>query len=57
MNWAQFKDPASHMCVAGTVVASWSLTQEVASFLGKNSNGTQILFNFTYRNVKYKMKG
>ena len=26
----QFKDPVSHMCLAGTVVASWSLTQEVA---------------------------
>ena len=23
----QFKDPDSHMCLAGTVVASWSLTQ------------------------------
>ena len=30
MNWAQFKDPVSHMCLAGTVVACWSLTQEVA---------------------------
>ena len=30
MNWAQFKDPVSHMCLAGTVVISWSLTQEVA---------------------------
>ena len=30
MNWAQFKDPVSHTCLAGTVVASWSLTQEVA---------------------------
>ena len=29
MNWDQFKDPVSHMCLAGTVVASWSLTQEV----------------------------
>ena len=28
MNWDQFKDPASHMCPAGTVVASCSLTQE-----------------------------
>ena len=23
------KDPVSHMCLAGTVVTSWSLTQEV----------------------------
>ena len=30
MNWAQFKDPASYMCLAGAVVASWSLTQQVA---------------------------
>ena len=31
MNWAQFKDPVPHMSLAGTVVASWSLTQEVVS--------------------------
>ena len=30
MNWAQFKDPVSHMCLAGTVVTFWSLTQVVA---------------------------
>ena len=30
MNWCQFKNIVSHMCLAGTVVASWSLTQEVA---------------------------
>ena len=30
MNWAQFKDPVSHMCLAGAVVACWSLTQEKA---------------------------
>ena len=30
MNWAQFKDPVSQMCLAGTVGASWSLTQEMA---------------------------
>ena len=29
MNLAQFKDPISHMCLAGTVVASLSPTQEV----------------------------
>ena len=29
MNWAQFKDPVSQMCLADTVVASWSLTQEL----------------------------
>ena len=29
MTWAQFIDPVSHTCLAGTVVASWSLTQEV----------------------------
>ena len=30
MNWAQFKDPVSHISLAGTVVASWPLTQGVA---------------------------
>ena len=30
MNWANYKDPISHVCLAGAVVASWSLTQEVA---------------------------
>ena len=30
MNWSQFKDPVSHMCLADTVVASLSLTQKVA---------------------------
>ena len=29
MNWAQFKDPISHMCLPGAVVASWSLTQDM----------------------------
>ena len=30
MNWAQFKDLVSHICLAGAVVASWSLAQGVA---------------------------
>ena len=30
MDWAQFKDPIFHMGLAGSVVASWPLTQEVA---------------------------
>ena len=29
MNWAQFKDPVSHVCFVGTVIASWSPTREV----------------------------
>ena len=29
MIWGQSKDPVSHMCLAGTIVAFWSLTQEV----------------------------
>ena len=32
MNRAQFKDPVSHMCLAGAVVTFWSLTQEVAGW-------------------------
>ena len=34
MNWGQFEDPISHMPLAGAMVASWSLTQEVT---GSNS--------------------
>ena len=30
MNCSQFKDSVSNMCLTGTVVASCSLTQEVA---------------------------
>ena len=30
MNWAQLKNLVSHMCLAGTVVASCFLTQKVA---------------------------
>ena len=29
-HWGQFKDPVYHLCLADTVVAFWSLTQEVA---------------------------
>ena len=29
MNWDQFKDPVYYLCLVGTVVVSWSLTQEV----------------------------
>ena len=32
MEWkfSEFRDPASHVCLAGAMVAFWSLTQEVA---------------------------
>ena len=30
MDWGQFKDPVSCMYLAGVVVTSWSLTQEMA---------------------------
>ena len=32
MNWIQFKDPVSHICLAGTVVASWTLTKKVVGW-------------------------
>ena len=35
MNWAHFQDPVSHMCLAGAVVASWCLIQEVAGVMRK----------------------
>ena len=30
MNWAQFKEPFCYLCLAGAVVASRALTQEIA---------------------------
>ena len=30
MTWDQFKDFVPHRCLVGTVIASWSLIQEVA---------------------------
>ena len=43
MNWAQFKDPVCYLSLAGAVVASWSLTQEIA---GLNSCTELILSNY-----------
>ena len=31
MNWAQFKDPVSHMCLAGAVITCWPLTTDLES--------------------------
>ena len=36
MNWAQFKDPVFHMCLAGTVATSWILTQEASGLSSFN---------------------
>ena len=42
MNWAQFKDPVSHMCLSGAVVACWFVAQKVVGlnthFLQKKSS-------------------
>ena len=38
MNWAQFKDPIFHMCLAGTLVASWSLKCFVIEFAEFSEN-------------------
>ena len=40
MTWEQFKDPISHMCLAHTVVASWSLTQDM-----EGSNPFTVIIN------------
>ena len=50
MNWAQFKDLVSHMCLAGAVLASWSLTQELA--FRKNS----IVLRKTQRSFQLRVK-
>ena len=38
INLAQFKDSVSHVCLAGAMVASWSLTQEVVGLIPFNDN-------------------
>ena len=58
MNQGQFNDPVPHMCLAGAVVASWSLTQEMA---GLNpfivmTNIFVIEFNEFRENIKGKLK-
>ena len=58
MNQGQFNDPVSHMCLAGAVVASWSLTQEMT---GLNpfivmTNIFVIEFNEFRENIKGKLK-
>ena len=46
MNWAELKDPVSHICLAGTVVACWFVPQEVA---GLNTHFLQNYFtSFTF---------
>ena len=48
MNWAQFKYPVSHMCLAGAVVACWFVTQEVA---GSNTHFLQRYFSSSANSV------
>ena len=42
MNWAQFKDPVSHVCLSGTVVACWFVAQKV---VGLNTHFLQNYFS------------
>ena len=48
MNFAKFKDSVFHMCLAGVVVASWALTQEVA---GTNPFNDKYLLSFNLLNL------
>ena len=50
----QFKDPVSHMCLAGTVVASWSLMQEMAGS-SPFTVMTNIFFSEFSENIKGKL--
>ena len=42
MNWAQYKDPVSNMCLAGNVVACWFVGQDV---IGLNTHFLQKYFS------------
>ena len=50
MKWAQFKDPVSHMCLAGAVVACWFMTQEVS---GSNTHFFAKIFFKFYRFCRF----
>ena len=58
MNWAQFKDPFSHMYLAGTVLSSWSLTQEVAGSSPLTVMTNKLLAEFSKfsKNIYGKLK-
>ena len=51
MNYNQFRNPISHMCLVGTVVASWSLIQKMAC-----SNPFTAMTNFLSLNFLNSMK-
>ena len=55
VNWAQFKGPVLHTCLAGTVVASWSLTQEVADSSPFNDKYLLTLKTFRKKNDIYNL--
>ena len=55
MNWGQFKDTASHMCLSGVVVASWSLTQELAGLNPFNENILATEFAEFSENIQGKL--
>ena len=42
MNWAQFKDPVSHLCLDGTVVVCWLVAQVV---VGLNTHSLEKYFS------------
>ena len=48
MNWAQCKDPVSHMGLAGAVVTCWFVAQEVA---GSNTHCLQKYFSISTDSV------
>ena len=57
MNWAEFKDPVSHMCLVGAVVPYWFLTQDVTgsspfndNFLSLNSAASVKIFRIKLSN-------
>ena len=49
MNLAQFKSPVSHVCLAGPVVAFWSLEKEVARLSPFNDQYILSTFSHTHK--------
>ena len=50
MNWVQFKDPRFYLCLIGTVVSCWFISQEVG---GLNTPLLQIISSDSVDSLEY----
>ena len=59
INWAEFKDPHCYLCLHGTVVACWFITQEVwgsnTPFCKNNSTDSVDSLEFIKEKLEYSI--